>query len=127
MKKFSAVLLALCLTALTLVPAFAAEEADAVINGAWEILVAADDTPQANYAAKKIQSVLGEGNEYDDFRDCISVKFATPDEWNMYEPGEIGAETRNFFGTILEWLIPFLTGFGLLYKVYKTFCGFNLG
>ncbi len=37
-----------------------------------------------------------------------------------YEPGETGAETRNFFGGILEFLIPFLTGFGLLYKIYKA-------
>lgn len=69
--------------------------------------------------------MLGEGNEYNDFRDCISVKYATPDEWNMYEPGEIGAETRNFFGDILEKLMPLLTGFGLLYKVYQTVCGIN--
>lgn len=38
----------------------------------------------------------------------------------MYEPGETGAETRNFFGEILEFLIPFFTGFGLLYKIHKT-------
>lgn len=64
--------------------------------------------------------VLSEGNEYDDYKDCISVKFTIPDEWDMYEPGETGAETRNFFGEILEFLIPFLTGFGLMYKIHKA-------
>lgn len=64
--------------------------------------------------------VLSEGNEYDDYKDCISVKFTIPDEWDMYEPGETGAETRNFFVEILEFLIPFLTGFGLLHKIYKA-------
>ena len=53
MKKFLSVLLALCLTAFTLVPAFAAEETDAVIDSTWKILVSAGDTVQVNYAAKK--------------------------------------------------------------------------
>lgn len=69
--------------------------------------------------------MLGEGGEYDDFRDCISVKFATSDEWYMYEPGESGAQTRNFFGTILERLMPILTGFGFLYRLYKVISAFE--
>lgn len=69
--------------------------------------------------------MLGEGGEYDDFRDCISVKFATPDEWNMYEPDESGARTRTFFGSILEKFMPILTGFGLLYRIYKFFGNIN--
>lgn len=64
--------------------------------------------------------MLSEGNEYDDYKDCISIKYTIPDEWDMYEPGEIGAEARNFFGDILEFLIPFLTGFGLLYKIEQA-------
>ncbi len=60
MKRFLAVLLALCLAVLTFIPAFAAEETDTVIDGTWKILVAGGDTAQANYAARKIQSVLAE-------------------------------------------------------------------
>lgn len=60
MKMYLSVLLALCLAVLTLVPAFASEETDVVIDGTWKILIAPDDTPQANYSAKKIQSVLAE-------------------------------------------------------------------
>ena len=63
--------------------------------------------------------VLNEGSEYDDFRNCISVKYTKPDTWNEYEPGETGAETRNFFGRILEFMIPYLTGFGVLFELWK--------
>lgn len=64
--------------------------------------------------------MLNEGSEYDDFRDCISVRNAAADEWNMYEANESGAKTRNFFAGILERLTPLLTGFGFFYRILKA-------
>ena len=69
--------------------------------------------------------VLNEGGEYDDYRDCISARYTKPDEWYMYEAGEPGAIMRNFFSSILEKLIPFLTGNGFLYKIYKAVSSIN--
>ena len=65
--------------------------------------------------------MFNEGGEYDDYRDCISVRNTRPDEWGMYEEGESGAMARNFFAAILEKLTPVLTGFGFFYKVYRAF------
>lgn len=69
--------------------------------------------------------MLNEGGEYDDFRDCISVRNTKPDDWHMYEAGEPGAIIRNFFSRILENLMPFLTGLGALYNIYKIVSGVN--
>ncbi len=65
-------------------------------------------------------TTLSEGG-YGDYLDCLCVKYAPPDEWNMYEPDEIGARTRFFFGKILEFFTPILALFGAYYKVARTF------
>ncbi len=61
---------------------------------------------------------LSEGG-YGDYEDCICVKYAPPDEWNEYEAGESGAQTRLFFGKIVEKLMPVLTFGGLFYRIYQ--------
>ncbi len=38
----------------------------------------------------------------------------------MFEAGESGAETMNFFGKIPERFTPLLTGFGLIYKLISA-------
>ena len=39
---------------------------------------------------------------YGDYLDCICIRYAPANEWNMYEAGETGAETRLFFGKLLK-------------------------
>lgn len=63
-------------------------------------------------------TTLSEGG-YKDYLDCICIKYAPADEWNSYEAGERGAETRVFFGRILEKLMPLLTLGGVYYKLYQ--------
>ncbi len=62
---------------------------------------------------------ISEGG-YEDYLDCICIKYALPDEWNDYEANERGAQTRLFFGKILEPMMPVLTGFGVFYKLSRT-------
>ena len=63
-------------------------------------------------------TTLSEGG-HNDYLDCICIKYAPADEWNDYEAGERGAETRVFFGRILEALMPILTLGGVYYKLYQ--------
>ena len=63
-------------------------------------------------------TTLSEGG-YEDYLDCVCIRYAPADEWNMYEAGERGAQTRLFFGRILEKLMPVLTGFGLFYRLFQ--------
>lgn len=70
---------------------------------------------------------LSEGQEVGDYMDCYSPKFAIPDEWYMYEADESGAKTINFFGGILEKLLPLLTGFGTVYKIMKAIFSSGFG
>ena len=64
-------------------------------------------------------TTISEGGS-EDYLDCVCVKYAPPDEWNMYEPGERGAQTRLFFGKILEKCMPVLTGFGVFYRMSES-------
>ena len=57
---------------------------------------------------------------YNDYQDCLCVKYAPPDEWNDYEADETGAKTRLFFGQMLERFMPLLTAFGFYYRLFKT-------
>ena len=61
--------------------------------------------------------MISEGS-YDDYLDCLCVRYVTTNEWNMYEPDESGAQTRLAFGRILESVTPFLSLYGLLYKLF---------
>ena len=61
---------------------------------------------------------ISEGG-YGDYLDCICVRYAPANEWNMYEADESGAQTRLFFGRILEALTPLLSAFGLWYKIFS--------
>ncbi len=74
--------------------------------------------------------MMSEGQPYGDYIDCASPKFAVPDEWYMYEADEFGTKAINFFGGILEKLMPLLTGFGTLYSLFnsavKTFGKFGV-
>ncbi|MBR6702020.1 MAG: DUF4838 domain-containing protein, partial [Clostridia bacterium] len=61
-------------------------------------------------------TALNEGGP-SDYLDCICIRYAPANEWNMYEAGETGAETRLFFGELLEKLTPITALLGLLYKI----------
>ena len=63
-------------------------------------------------------TMISEGG-YDDYLDCICIKYAPANEWDMYEAGEPGAEARLFFGKILEKLMPLLTACGIVYKMLQ--------
>lgn len=63
-------------------------------------------------------TTLSEGG-YRDYLDCICIKYAPADEWNQYEADERGAQTRVFFGRILEKLMPVLTFGGVLYRIMQ--------
>ncbi len=65
---------------------------------------------------------LNEGG-YEDYLDCLCVRYVPANEWNMYEADEIGAQTRLFFGQLLEKLTPFLSAYGLYYKIYRSIYG----
>ena len=62
---------------------------------------------------------LREGG-YGDYLDCICIRYAPAAEWNEYEADEIGAQTRLFFGRILEKLTPVLAAFGWYYYLFRT-------
>ncbi|MBQ6067843.1 MAG: DUF4838 domain-containing protein [Clostridia bacterium] len=64
-------------------------------------------------------STISEGG-YNDYQDCICVKYAPPDEWNDYEADEQGARTRLFFGKLLERFMPLLTALGFYYMIAKA-------
>ena len=59
---------------------------------------------------------ISEGG-HGDYLDCICIRYAPAAEWNMYEADEIGAKTRLFFGGILESMTPFLSAYGLFYRI----------
>ena len=61
--------------------------------------------------------MISEGS-YNDYLDCASVRYAPVNEWNQYEADETGTQWRNFFGKILESMTPFLSFYGLLYRVF---------
>ena len=61
--------------------------------------------------------MISEGS-YDDYLDCLCVRYVTTNEWNMYEADESGAQTRLSFGKFFESLVPFLSFYGLLYKLF---------
>ncbi len=63
-------------------------------------------------------SMISEGS-YGDYLDCICIKYVPANEWNMYEDDEPAAHVRLFFEKILESLIPFLTGGGILYRLFS--------
>ncbi|MBQ7638149.1 MAG: DUF4838 domain-containing protein [Clostridia bacterium] len=65
-------------------------------------------------------STISEGG-YGDYLDCICIRYAPPNEWDMYEADETGAQTRLFFGKILERFTPLLAMFGLYYEVFRCF------
>ena len=55
---------------------------------------------------------------YDDYLDCLCVRYVPVCEWNMYEADESDAQARLFFGGIFESLVPFLSLYGLLYRLF---------
>ncbi|MBQ7688321.1 MAG: DUF4838 domain-containing protein [Clostridia bacterium] len=59
---------------------------------------------------------LNEGGS-GDYLDCICVRYAPANEWNMYEADEFGARMRLLFGKILERLTPLLSAFGVYYRL----------
>ena len=61
--------------------------------------------------------MISEGS-YDDYLDCLCVRYVTTNEWNMYEADESGAQTRLSFGKFIESITPFLSFYGLLYKLF---------
>ena len=63
-------------------------------------------------------TTLSEGG-YRDYLDCACIKYAPPSQWNQYEAGERGTETRIFFGRIAEKLMPVLTFGGAFYRVLQ--------
>jgi hypothetical protein len=63
--------------------------------------------------------MLSEGS-YDDYLDCLCVRYVPVNEWNMYEPDESGAKARLFFGQLLEKLTPVLSLGGLYYTIEKA-------
>lgn len=56
---------------------------------------------------------------YGDYLDNICIRYTPANEWNMYEADELGAQTRLFFGRILEFFTPLLSAFGLYYQIAK--------
>ncbi len=63
---------------------------------------------------------LSEGS-YEDYLDCICVRYVPVNEWNMYEADESAARARAFFGKIYEkCLVPVLSAFGLFYKISQA-------
>ena len=69
-------------------------------------------------------TMLSEGS-YGDYTDCICVKYAPVNEWNMYEADEAAAQARAFFGRILEFFTPLLAAFGLYYKIFRALNRFD--
>ena len=64
---------------------------------------------------------MSEGQEWGDYLDCAAVRFAPVDDWNSYEAEESGTKAINFFGGILEKLMPVLTAFGGFFKISNNF------
>ncbi len=64
-------------------------------------------------------TMLNEGGS-GDYLDCICVKYAPVNEWNMYESDEPPAQARAFFGRILEFFTPLLAAFGLYYRIFRA-------
>lgn len=63
---------------------------------------------------------ISEGS-YEDYLDCICVRYVPVNEWNMYEADELSARARVFFGKFYErCLVPMLSAFGLYYKTMQT-------
>jgi len=61
--------------------------------------------------------MINEGG-YDDYLDCLCVRYVPANEWGMYEADEAGAQIRLFFSKILEFFTPFLSMYGALYKIF---------
>ena len=61
---------------------------------------------------------ISEGG-YGDYQDCICVRYAPPDEWNDYEADETGAQTRLFFGKLLEKFFTQLMAYGFYYQAFQ--------
>lgn len=69
-----------------------------------------------DYGVKQIS----EGS-YEDYLDCICVRYVPVNEWNMYEADELSARARAFFGKIYErFLVPMLSAFGFYYKTMQV-------
>ena len=64
-------------------------------------------------------TMISEGG-YDDYLDCLCVRYVKVNEWSMYEPDESGAKARLFFGRIWEKLHPLFGLFGLFYKIFQS-------
>ena len=62
---------------------------------------------------------LNEGSS-GDYLDCVCIRYAPVNEWNMYEADEPGARARAFFGKIYEMFMPLLSAFGIYYKVFRA-------
>lgn len=64
---------------------------------------------------------MSEGQQWGDYLDCAAVRFAPVDDWNSYEAEETRTNAINFFGGILEALMPVLTAFGRFFKISNNF------
>ena len=64
-------------------------------------------------------TMISEGS-YDDYLDCLCVRYVPVNEWNMYEANERDAQVRLFFGRILEKITPLLAAFGIYYKIAQS-------
>ena len=64
-------------------------------------------------------TMINEGG-YDDYLDCLCVKYVPVNEWNMYEADERDAQVRLFFGKILESITPLLAAFGIYYRIARS-------
>ena len=59
---------------------------------------------------------ISEGS-YNDYLDCLCVRYVPVNEWNQYEADEIGAKTRLFFGKLWESMVPMFSG--IMRAMYK--------
>ena len=64
---------------------------------------------------------ISEGS-YEDYLDCLCVRYVPVNEWNMYEADEPAARARLFFGRFYEkCMVPILSAFGVYYQIAQAF------